>query len=97
MSREPIFRQPAAFLPVVMSLAALTIVVIYLALYGTEPQTDEGTAAHIWQMLMALQLPIILWFAFVRVPRAPRRALPILALQVAAALAAVAPIFVLGW
>lgn len=97
MSQEPIFRQPAAFLPIAMSLAALTTVVIYIALHGTEPQPDEGTAAHIWQILMALQVPIIVWFALRSVPQAPRRAMPILALQIAAALAAVAPIFVLGW
>lgn len=90
-------RQPTAFLPVVMSLAALALVLGHLALFGSSPQPDEGTAAHLWQLLMAGQAPIIAFFALTSVPRAPGRALPVLALQIAAALAAAAPVFILGW
>jgi hypothetical protein len=97
MSQEPLIGKPSAFLPIAMSLGALVTIAIYVALYGTEPQLDEGTAAHIWQSLMAVQVPIILYFACLRVPRAPQRALPILAVQVIAALAAAAPVFFLGW
>src|SRR5690349_7916463 len=52
-------RQPSAVLPIAMSVAALATVLVHISLYGTQPQADEGTAAHIWQLLMAGQLPII--------------------------------------
>lgn len=97
MNPHPIFKHPSAFLPVAMSTAALATVLIYLALHGPAPQADEGAAAHIWQLLMAAQAPIILFFAIRWVPQSPRQALPILALQVLAALAAMAPIFLLEW
>jgi len=66
-------------------------------LNGPAPQEDEGTAAHIWQLLMAGQAPIVLYFAFKWVPESPRAALPILGLQIGAALSAMAPVFILKW
>jgi hypothetical protein len=80
-----------------MSLVALATVFIFLALHGPAPQPDEGAAAHIWQILMAAQAPIILFFAVKWLPQSPRQAGPVLALQVAAALAAMAPVFLLHW
>lgn len=97
MSPQPIFKHPSAFLPVAMSTGALATVLIYLTLHGSAPQADEGAAARIWQLLMAAQAPIILFFAVRWVPQSPRQALPILALQVLAALAAMAPVFLLHW
>lgn len=85
------------FLPPAMSLAALAAVLAYIALHGTAPQADEGAAAHIWQILMAGQVPIVLFFAFKWLPQSPRQAVRILALQIAAAVAALAPVFLLGW
>lgn len=90
-------KHPSAFLPVAMSLGALAVVLVYLAVHGPAPQEDEGAAAHLWQLLMAAQVPVILFFAIRWVPEAPRRAVPILALQVGAALAAIAPVFLLSW
>ena len=97
MHRRPLLAHASAFLPVTMSLAALAIVVAFLLRYGAAPQPDEGTAAHIWQILMAAQIPIVLFFAIRWIPESPRRAVPILALQVAAGIAAAAPVFLLGW
>jgi hypothetical protein len=90
-------KRPSAFVPVAMSLAALATVVVFIALNGTAPQADEGAAAHIWQLLMAAQVPIVLFFATKWLPRSPRQAVPILGLQVVAALAAMAPVFLLHW
>ena len=90
-------RHPSAFLPLLMSLGALATIAAFVSLHGTAPQEDEGTAAHLWQILMAAQAPIVLFFAMKWVPRAPREALPIVVLQVAAALAAMAPVFLLRW
>ena len=90
-------KRPSAFLPVAMSLVALATVLLFLARNGPAPQADEGTAAHIWQLLMAGQVPIVLFFAFKWLPQSPRQAAPILGLQVGAALAAMAPVFLLRW
>ena len=95
--RQTVLNRPSAFLPVAMSLVALAIVLIFLARHGPSPQADEGAAAHIWQILMAAQAPIVLYFAIRWVPESPRQAVPVLALQVGAALAAMAPVFLLHW
>jgi hypothetical protein len=97
MNPLTILKHPSAFLPVAMSLGALATVLMFAALHGTAPQADEGAAAHIWQLLMAAQAPIVLYFAIKWVPESPRQAVPILALQVGAALAAMAPVFLLHW
>jgi len=78
-----------------MSLAALADVVVSIAIFGVLHETDEGTAAHIWQLLMAGQIPILAFFAVKWLPRAPRQTLYVLALQASAALAAMAPVFLL--
>lgn len=97
MSPLSILKHPSAFLPVAMSTSALATVAFFVALHGTAPQIDEGAAAHLWQLLMAAQVPIVLFFAIKWVPQSPRQAGSILALQVAAALAAMAPVFLLHW
>lgn len=97
MNPWTLFKQPSAFLPVAMSLAALATVLAHVVLVGTARQTDEGTAAHIWQLFIALQFPIIGFFAVKWLPRAPRPALLILAAQAGAVLAALAPVFILDF
>ena len=91
-------KQPSAFVPLFMSVAALALVTGFLAVFGLEQARephDEGAAAHTWQLLMALQIPIAAFFAIKWMPRAPKEALPVLALQVLAWLAAAAPVFLL--
>lgn len=90
-------KHPSAFLPVVMSLGALVTVLMFVALHGTAPQADEGASAHVWQLLMAAQVPIVLFFAIKWLPQSPRQAVPILGLQIGAALAAMAPVFLFHW
>jgi hypothetical protein len=92
-----VLKHPSAFLPLAMSLGALAVIAVHLALHGPAPQADEGGAAHLWQLLMAGQVPIVLFFAVRWAPMCPRYALPVLALQVVAAVAAAAPIFLLHW
>jgi len=89
----PLLKKPSAFLPVVMSLLALSLVLGHIALVGTARQEDEGTAAHLWQLLMGLQLPIVAFFAFRWLPERPKQALLILTLQFVAAVVAAAPVF----
>jgi hypothetical protein len=90
-----IFKKPSAFLPVAMSLAALAVVFTHIALYGTAHEADEGTAAHLWQLLMAAQLPFLAFFAITWLARSPKQALLVMALQAGAALAALAPVYFL--
>jgi hypothetical protein len=92
-----LLKRPTALLPVAMSLAALATVVAYATMFGTARQADEGTAAHIWQLLMAGQVPIVAFFAIKWLPIEPRRALPVLALQVCSALAAMFPVWWFQW
>jgi hypothetical protein len=88
----PSMKQPGAFLPVAMSLGALSMVLGHVAMFGFVHEADEATAAHIFQLLMAAQIPIIAFFAIKWLPRAPRQTLRILALQAGAALAAIAAV-----
>ena len=88
-----LMKQPSAFLPMAMSLAALGLVLGHIAIFGVVREADEGTAAHLWQLLMAGQVPVVAYFALKWLPEAPAKALRVLALQFAAALAACAPVY----
>jgi hypothetical protein len=86
-------RRPSAFLPMAMSLTALAVVMSHITIYGTAREADEGATAHIWQLLMAGQLPMLLFFAVKWLPKSPRQTLFVLALQAGAVLASMAPVF----
>jgi hypothetical protein len=93
-------RKPTAFLPLAMSLGALATVAvaaIVAAQHGGHlgGEKDEGSAAHIWQLLMTVQMPIVLWFAVKWLRRAPQLTFRVLALQAGAWLAACAPVYFL--
>ena len=90
-------RQPSAFIPIAMSIAALATVLYHIAMFGIAREPDEGAAAHIWQLLMAGQLPVVAYYMIKWLPQAPRTALQVIAVQVGAALAALAPVYLLGW
>ena len=90
-------RQPSALIPIAMSVAALATVLYHIVRFGIAPQPDEGAAAHIWQLLMAGQVPVVAFYAMKWLPQAPRTALQVLAVQIGAALAALAPVYLLRW
>jgi hypothetical protein len=92
-----LLKRPSALVPVAMSAAALAIVLGYAAMFGTARQADEGTAAHLWQLLMAGQVPVVAFFAIKWLPVEPRPALMVLALQIGAALAAMFPVWWFQW
>lgn len=89
-------KQPSALIPLAMSLAALALVLSHIAAVGVAREADEGTAAHLWQLLMAGQIPVVAFFVIKWLPRHPRQALLVLALQAAAGVAAAVPVFLLG-
>jgi len=90
-----ILKQPSAWLPVAISFTGLTMVLVHFAVSGIVHETDEGTLAHLWQLLMAGQVPIVAFFAFKWLPKDPRRAIPVLGLQAASAAASFASVYFL--
>ena len=86
------FRQPSAFLPLAMSLVGIVLVLGHVAVAGAGPEADEGTLARVWWLLMAAQVPVVAFFALTQLPRTPRPALVVLAVQSAGILANLAAV-----
>ena len=84
----------SALVPIGMSLAALALVLVFGILVHAPPQQDEGTPAHIYQLLMSLQVPIVGYFAIRWLPRRLRPALIVLALQGLAWIAALGALYI---
>jgi hypothetical protein len=82
-----VINDPGAWLPLVLALAALVDVILFGFVLGPVRQADgdEGTPAHVFQGLMVLVAVLIPVFAIRWLPRAPREAAAILALQILAA------------
>jgi len=94
MAQKSYWKYPSGWLPIAMSLAATALVVGYILLAGNVgQQEDEGTAAHLWQLLMLAQLPIIAYFLIRWVPRRWRQGLVVLAVQGFAWLSALGVLF----
>jgi hypothetical protein len=89
-----LIKKPSALLPMAMSFAALAILLTHIALDGIAREADEGTAAHLFQLLIAAQLPVAGYFALRWLPGFPRQAAAVLAMQFAVALV---PLSVLYW
>jgi hypothetical protein len=92
ISFSSLVRYPSALIPMIMSLMALALVSGHIVLYGAVREADEGTTAHLWQILMAGQAPVLLFFAIKWIPRVPLKAFGVMALQVGSVLAAMAPV-----
>jgi hypothetical protein len=82
-------------LPLVLSALAFALVMISV-LSGVPPQPDENASAHIWQLLMAAQLPLVVLFLATADWRSWSPAL-LFGLQVAAIAAACAPVWLAGY
>jgi Hypoxia induced protein conserved region len=92
-----LLKRPSGFMPLAMSAFALALVIGYVAMFGTEPQEDEGTAAHLFQLTMAAQVLVIAYFTLRWLPTAPRQGVVVLAIQILAAGTAMFPIWWFGW
>lgn len=100
MTFSTIIRKPSAYVPMVLSIAALALVVGYVvthpqALQAVAEPHDENTPARIFQLLIAIQVPIVAWFAVRWLPRAPKPAVLVLLLQAGAVVSALLPVFLL--
>jgi hypothetical protein len=86
-------RHWSAWLPVAIPVFLLLLGVRYLAIYGAVGQADEGTEAHLFQLLMPVQLVVMAYFALTWLPRAPRLATVIVTLQVIGTIALLAAVY----
>ena len=89
----PSLKDPLAFIPVAFSITALAVTIIAIAVNGVGREADEGSAAHLFQLFMAASFVMSAAFVIRWATRAPGQMLRILAIQIAAALVALAPIF----
>jgi len=81
-----------------MSAAALFVVLSHLLSFGVSPEMhagrpDEGPTAHIWQIMMTGQIPIIPYFAIRWLRSDPLGTLSVIGFQVLAFVSAAAPVF----
>ncbi|WP_143109341.1 hypothetical protein [Dyella sp. OK004] len=61
MNRQRVNRI-SGIVPVVLSLVALSLVIASVSLGWDRGQTDEGAAAHTFQLLVVAQIPFVLLF-----------------------------------
>ncbi len=76
-----------------MCLAALVLVLGHAVVFGIVHDQDEGAAAHVFQLLMVGQVPVLAWLvhaAAARRERTARRFLGVLAALWASVLGSVA-------
>lgn len=65
----------------------------HVAIDGPGAQADEGTEAHLFQLLMPVQALFIAYFAYTWLPKTPRLALGLLSLRLGAAAAVIALVY----
>lgn len=95
MRLTSLLKQPSAFSPLAMSAAALLLIAFVAATsIGVSPDGDEGAPARLFQLLILLQAPIAAVFAWKWIPRQPRLAGLVLALQISTVVIAV---FAIVW
>ena len=94
MKDDPLLRRPSAWIPLAMSLAALALLLGYVAIFGIVQHEDEGAPARIFQLIMLAQLPLAAYFAIRWLPQRPKQSLLVLALQ---AVAWMIPILAVIW
>jgi len=85
-----LIKKPSAWLPIAISFVALVFILGYVAVFGIVQNKDEGTPARLFQLLMLGQAIIIVFFAIKWLPKEPKQAVKILALQIVAALIPIA-------
>lgn len=89
-------RKPSALVPLAMSLSAFALVMISVKLLGAHPERDEGAQAHIFQLLIGLQIPLLAFFGFKWLRQDLKTGLSVLGLQIAGIGLALAPVWYFG-
>jgi len=89
-------KHPSGYVPLILSAAALALLLGYLALFGVTRQEDEGTAAHLYQLMIGAQVLIIPYFALRWGIQDLKAGASVIALQVVAILITFAPLWYFG-
>ena len=98
------FRSASGWVPVALAGAAMALLAGYLltgphaptiVVENGVPRQDESGTARLWQLLMLLQVPCVLFFAAWWLPKDPKRALAMLGVQGFAFVAAAMPVWLL--
>jgi uncharacterized membrane protein len=87
-----IINRICAILPVILSLLAFALVLVAVATGWGTASNDEGTAAHLFQILIAAQLPIVVAYVVTAEWTWWQKALKPVAMQAAAIALAFAPV-----
>jgi hypothetical protein len=90
-----LLRQPGAWVPIGISLFCLGMVGYRVARFGLVVEADEGTEAHLFQILMPVQLVILVLFAARWWGERPRETLRVLVVQLFLVLAAFGAVFLM--
>jgi hypothetical protein len=95
-----LLRKPSGYIPLVMSATALALLLRFLGVAlingAIQRAQDEGVGAHLYQLLIGLQLFPIGWFLLRWGSASPLAALGVLALQVAAVAVTFVPLWYFG-
>jgi hypothetical protein len=92
--KTSLIKQPSAWIPIVLSLITLATMLTYLVVSAPPiHQTDEGTAAHLFQIWLVLEVVLIGFFTIKWLPRNPKDTLFILAIQIVTIILACYPVF----
>ena len=99
-----VFRAWSAWAPLVLATISLAMLGLFFVTGPHAPnivvengvaREDEGAVAHLWQLLMLAQFVAIALFLIRWLPRAPRQAAAMLALQALGLFAAALPVWLL--
>jgi hypothetical protein len=91
----PILKKPSAWIPILIPLTFFAYLAICIIFFGIVREKDEGVGAHLFQLWLVLEPFLLGFFAVKWLPRAPKQALQILALQILAALLPISVVFTL--
>ncbi len=84
--------------PVIMSVLSFALVIEGVLQFGLHHrEVDEGWQAHLFQLLMVLQVPIVVLFTATANWKQPNRALLVLGVQGAAWCAALGALYFAGF
>jgi hypothetical protein len=84
-----------AILPLAMTFTVIAVGVIRAVQIGGFREPDENAAAHLFQLFMPAEVPIVALFAATQWPRDPAWTARVVALQVGTAAALFAGVFFL--
>jgi hypothetical protein len=82
----------SGIMPIVLSLTAFGVVMVAVLTGWEKGYTDEGSVAHIFQLLIVAQVPFILVFVATAEWKRVVRVVGLIALQAAALVLALAPV-----